>query len=125
DLIRKLDIRQSTFHELFSGREDMVKQAILFDIEVENRRQMDLLSKASNPVEGVMTLLLDGIKVIKQVNPVYIGDLQKYPEAWHMSMQNVIDNNRHINAEILNRGILQGYFRKDLNLQLVTKIIIE
>src|SRR5690606_13955798 len=45
DLIRKLDIRQSTFHELFSGREDMVKQAILFDIEVENRRQMDLLSK--------------------------------------------------------------------------------
>lgn len=125
DLIRKLDIRQSTFHELFSSRENMVKQVILYDIELENRRQQELLAKASNPVEEIMLLLQDGAKTIKQINPVYIGDLQKYPEAWQISMQNLIDNNQHVNAEILNRGILQGYFRKDINLQLVTKIILE
>ncbi|SIQ68920.1 TetR/AcrR family transcriptional regulator [Pontibacter lucknowensis] len=125
DLIRKLDIRQSTFQELFSSRENMVKQVILYDMEVENRRQMEMLSKATNPVEEIMLLLQDGIRTIKQVNPIYIADLQRYPEAWQLSMQNVIENNQHVNAEILNRGILQGYFRKDINLQLVTKIILE
>lgn len=125
DLISKLDIRQSTFHELFSSRENMVKQVILYEIEVNNRRQAEMLAKATNPVDEIMFLLRDGIEAIRQVNPVYIADLQKYPEAWQMSLQNVADNNQHVNAEILNRGILQGYFRKDINLQLVTKIILE
>ena len=125
DLIRKLDIRQSTFHELFPSRDNMVKQVVQYDIVEDQKRQTNLLSKASNPVEEIMLLLQDGIREIKQVNPVYIGDLQRYPEAWQISMQHVIDNNQHVNAEILNRGILQGYFRKDINLQLVTKIIVE
>ncbi|PKV67280.1 TetR/AcrR family transcriptional regulator [Pontibacter ramchanderi] len=125
ELIRKLDIRQSTFHELFPSRENMVKQVVLHDMEVDRKRQQALLLKATNPVEEIMLLLQDGIHAIKQVNPVYIGDLQQYPEAWQISMQNIIDNNQHVNGEILNRGILQGYFRKDINLQLVTKIIVE
>jgi AcrR family transcriptional regulator len=124
-LIRRLDIRQSTFHELFSSREDMVRQVTQFDIEQQKRAQEELLSKASNPVEEIMLLLIDGIKRIKEVNPIYIGDMQKYPESWQLSMQYISDNNQHVNAEILNRGILQGYFRKDINLQLVTKIILE
>ncbi|MDX5418816.1 MAG: TetR/AcrR family transcriptional regulator [Hymenobacteraceae bacterium] len=124
-LIRKLDIRESTFDELFLSREDMVKQVVLYDIEINNRRQQALLAKASNPVEEIMVLLLDGIRTIREVNPIYIADLNRYPEAWQLSIQNVIDNNQHVNGEILNRGILQGYFRKDINLQLVTKIILE
>lgn len=125
DLIRKLDIRQPTFEELFASREHMVKQVILYSIGFEQRLQDMLLAKASNPVEEIMSLLQNGIKSMKEINPVYIADLQRYPEAWQLSMQNVIDNNQHVNSEILNRGILQGYFRKDINLQLVTKIILE
>jgi hypothetical protein len=125
DLIRKLDIRQSTFEELFLNRENMVKQVVLYSIEQDNRLQDQLLAKATNPIEEIMSLLQNGIRTIKEINPVYIADLQRYPEAWQLSMQNVIDNNQHVNAEILNRGILQGYFRKDINLQLVTKIILE
>jgi AcrR family transcriptional regulator len=125
DLIRKLDIRKSSFHELFSSRADMVKQVTLFDIEEQKREQSILLAKATNPIEEIMMLLHDGIKKIREVSPAYIADMQKYPEAWQLSMQHVADNNQHVNAEILNRGILEGYFRKDINLQLVTKIILE
>ena len=125
DLIKLLDIRQSTFKELFSSREDMVKQVTLFDIEQQKQEQVQLLSKAANPVEEIMMILLDGIKRIREINPVFIADMQSYPEAWQLSLQYVSDNNQHVNAEILNRGILQGYFRKDINLHLVTKIILE
>jgi AcrR family transcriptional regulator len=125
DLIRKLDIRKSSFHELFSSRADMVKQVTLFDIEEQKREQSILLAKATNPIEEIMMLLHDGIKKIREVSPAYIADMQHYPEAWQLSMQYIADNNQHVNAEILNRGILEGYFRKDINLQLVTKIILE
>lgn len=125
ELIKMLDIRQSTFEELFKGRADMVRQVVLFDIEQQKQEQAEHLAKAHNPVEEIMMVLLDGINTLREVNPVFISDMQKYPEAWQLSLQHLSDNNRHVNAEILNRGILQGYFRKDINLQLVTKIILE
>lgn len=125
EIIRKLDIRPATFHELFADKEDMVRQVIQFDIEQQKREQAELLAKAANPVEEIMSLLVNGIDKMKQINPVYIMDLQKYPDAWNLSINHVTDNNKKVNAEILNRGILQGYFRKDINLQLVTKIILE
>ncbi|MFD2246792.1 TetR/AcrR family transcriptional regulator [Pontibacter ruber] len=125
DLIRILDIRQTTFKELFSSRADMVKQVVLLDIEQQKREQTQLLAKAANPVEEFMLLLQDGIRRIREINPVFIGDMQRYPEAWKMSMEHVSSNNQQVNADILNRGILEGYFRKDINLQVVTKIILE
>ncbi|NDK54916.1 TetR/AcrR family transcriptional regulator [Pontibacter fetidus] len=125
DIIRKLDIRQSTYHELFASKQDMVLQVVRYDIEQQNQKQKDLLKTANNPVEEIMLLLADGIKSMKEISPVYIADLQLYPEAWRASLENVTNNNQQVNAEILNRGILQGYFRRDINLQLVTKIILE
>lgn len=125
ELIRKLDIRQSTFNELFRDRADMVRQVTLFDIEEQKRDQAQMLANANSPVEEIMMLLQDGIKKIREINPVFITDMQNYPEAWQLSMEHVSSNNQHVNADILNRGILQGYFRKDINLQLVTKIILE
>lgn len=125
DFIRKLDIRSSTYKELFSSRADMVRQVTLFDIEQQKQDQAQMLAKANNPIEEIMMLLLDGIKKIREINPVYIADMQRYPEAWQLSMDHVSSNNQYVNADILNRGILQGYFRKDINLQLVTKIILE
>ena len=125
DIIRKLDIRQSTYHELFANKQDMVLQVVKLDIEQQNQKQQELLGTATNPVEEIMLLLVDGIKTMKEINPVYISDLQLYPDAWQVSMDNLVNNNQQVNAEILNRGILEGYFRRDINLQLVTKIILE
>ncbi|GAB3203058.1 AcrR family transcriptional regulator [Pontibacter aydingkolensis] len=125
DIIRKLDIRASTFHELFSSKENMVLQVTRFDIEQQKREKAELLAKATNPVEEIMLLLVNGINKMNQINPVFIADLQKFPEAWQETIEYVTTDNQQVNAEILNRGVLGGYFRKDLNLQLVTKIILE
>lgn len=126
DLIRKLDIRKSTFHELFPSKAAMVKKVTLFDIEVQKKEQVALLARARNPVEEIMLLLQDGISRLKEVNPVLIKDMQQhYPEAWAITNDFLSNHSQHVNAEIINRGILQGYFRKDINLQLVTKIILE
>ncbi len=125
DIIRKLDIRQSTFHELFADKKDMVMQVTRYDIEQRKRRQDEILAKANNPVEQIMCLLQDGIKSMREINPVYIMDMQQYPDAWQYSINYISENNQQVNAEILNRGVVEGYFRKDINLQLVTKIIFE
>jgi hypothetical protein len=126
DFIRKLDIRKSTYHELFASKAAMVKKVTLFDIEAQKREQVEMLLRAANPVEEIMLLLKNGISKLGQVNPHMISDIQQYyPESWGIIYDYFSNYSQHVNAEIINRGILQGYFRKDINLQLVTKIILE
>lgn len=126
DIIRKAGIPGPTYQELFFSKADMVKQVMLFDIEAQKREQAQLLAKARNPVEEIMILLQNGISKLKIINPIMISDLQQhYPDSWALTHDYFTNYSHHQNSQILNKGILQGYFRKDINLQLVTKIIME
>ncbi|TXK51311.1 TetR/AcrR family transcriptional regulator [Pontibacter qinzhouensis] len=125
DIIKRLDIRHSTFQELFSSKADMVLKVVRFDIKEQERQQARLLANAQDPVEEVMLLLQDGIKNIQQTNPQYVLDLQQhYEEVWLMCLEYLNSNSYHLISEIINRGILQGLFRKDINIELVTRIIL-
>jgi len=126
DLIRKLDIRSSTYHELFSGKTDMVNQVVRFDLEQQKKEHARFMAAAKNPIEEIMLLLQDGINNIKQTNPLYIIDLQQhYPKIWQLALDHFNTYSYHQISGIINNGILQNLFRRDINLQLVTKIILE
>lgn len=126
DILIKAGIPGSTYQELFFSKAHMVKHVMLYDIEAQKREQAQLLANARNPVEEIMILLQNGISKLKTINPIMISDLQQhYPESWALTYDYLTNYSNHQNSQILNRGILQGYFRKDINLQLVTKIIME
>ncbi|MBF9253040.1 TetR/AcrR family transcriptional regulator [Pontibacter sp. 172403-2] len=126
DIIRKLDIRPTTYQELFSGKADMVKQVARFDMEQQRREHDRFLATAQSPIEEIMLLLQDGINNIKQTSPLYIMDLQRhYPEVWQLALDHLNSYSYHQISGIINNGILQNLFRRDINIQLVTKIILE
>ena len=126
DIIRMLDIRQSTFSELFASKADMVKQVTEYDIATQKKEIEQLLAKARNPVDEIMLLLQNGISKLGEINPLLISEMQQqYPDAWALSLDYLSNYSQQLNADILNKGILQGFFRKDINIQLVTKIILE
>lgn len=126
DILRKVGISGATYQEMFSSKAEMVRQVIIFNTESQKQQQVQLLASARNPVEEIMMLLQNGISTLKTTSPVFISDLQQhYPQSWAITYDYLTNYSHHQNSMILNRGILQGYFRKDINLQLVTKIIME
>lgn len=126
ELRDKLDISQATYNELFSGKEDLVRQTVIFDLEQQKSAHKKLLKNTTNPIEEILILLQDGIQNMQQTNPQYVVDLQKgYPAAWEIALNHLNTYSYHQIYDILNRGVQEGLFRKDLNLQLVTKIILE
>ncbi|RIJ37582.1 TetR/AcrR family transcriptional regulator [Pontibacter oryzae] len=125
-LVQRLGIQESQYKGLFSSREDMVRQVILFDLRQQELRDEEMLKRTTNSVEEIMMLLQNGIEDLKKLNPAYIIDLQQYfPEVWQLCLEHLSSYNYYLNLNIINKGILQGYFRKDINLQLVVKIIME
>lgn len=126
ELIKQLDIRPSTFQELFPNKSEMVNQVIRYNNEQQKREQGKLLATAQSPVEEIIVLLIDGIKELQSINPQYVYDLQNnYPEGWEIRMGHLNTYSYHQLYDILNKGIMDSLFRRDINIQLVVKIILE
>lgn len=121
-----LDISQATFREIFSDLDDFVNQVILFDTERQKTEHRQLLANSQSAVEDIMLLLQNGVKQVKQVNPILYQQLQEdYPQAWQLAQEHLSTYSYPQLHEIINNGVLEGNFRKDINIQLVTKIIME
>ncbi|WP_439880785.1 TetR/AcrR family transcriptional regulator [Pontibacter sp. MBLB2868] len=125
-LIRKLDIRESSYNEMFKSKTELVRETVLFDIDTQEKGKERILALAQNPVEEIMLLLQDGLDNLQSMNPLYFVDLQQsYPEIWKLCLDHLNSHSYHQISDIINRGIIESLFRKDVNLQLVTKIILE
>jgi len=126
ELIKQLDIRATTFQELFPNRVEMVNKVIRYNNELQKIEHARLLVNAQNPIEEIVLLLKDGIRELQLVSPQYFRDIQQnYPEAWKIGLEHLNTYSYHQLSEILNNGIVEGLFRKDINIQLVVKIILE
>ena len=125
-LLQKLDISAATYREMFDSKEDLLKQMVHFDIQMQKERNIRINKKATNAIEELLMRLEEGIKTLKEMNPAYFIDLmQHYPETWQIYMNNMDTSSNIETSALINRGVLEGHFRKDLNIQLVTKIMLE
>ena len=125
-MIQKLGISQATFREIFSDLEDMVTQVMAYDSELQIQEHRRLLANSASAVEDLLFLLKEGIDNLKKTNPALFTQLQQhYPKAWANSLEHVNSYSYPKVHDILNKGVLEGAFRHDINIQLVTKIIFE
>jgi AcrR family transcriptional regulator len=125
-MMQQLHISQATFKELFAGIEDMVTQVATYDAEVQEAKHRQLLAKSASAVEDIMILLQDGIEELKNTNPILYSQLQeRYPAAWEIAQGHLHSYSYPQITGILNKGVLEGHFRRDINIQLVTKVILE
>ncbi|KAA9333101.1 TetR/AcrR family transcriptional regulator [Hymenobacter busanensis] len=121
----KLDVSPATFREMFRDKADLVLQVTQYDIARQKRVHAALFAQEPNAIKRLLSLLEIGIKDLRQVSPQYIADIQKYPEAWDLALDHLTNYSGPQMHQILNDGVLQKMIRGDINIGLVTKIILE
>lgn len=126
-LISALNISPATFREMFHDKRDLVMQVTLHDIERQKREHAELFAGVSNPVGRLLSLLEMGIRDLRKITaPTYFSDLiQHYPEAWEVAQQHLMNYSYPQLNSLLNEGVMQKLLRGDINIGLVSKIIIE
>ncbi|MES2766775.1 MAG: TetR/AcrR family transcriptional regulator [Bacteroidota bacterium] len=126
ELFEGLKISPNAFYSMFRNKEDLLEKAVRHNIKRDREIHEDLRSKSKNAVEELMSLLRHGVNVIKNISPVYINDLVNYyPGIMRIGVQNMQDYTLDLYSTIINRGIKEGLFRSDINIQIVTRVIME
>ena len=122
EISRELGMSKKTIYQYYREKDDLVNQ--LLDVELKSQeRQFDEVSEKSKDAVHEMLLISGMMRQLMQgINPMFFLDLQKfYPSGFkrfqkfkeECGYQNLLRN--------LKRGISQGLYREDLDLEIVAR----
>ena len=121
DLAAELGISKRTLYEIFKD-----KETLLFEgIKVYNDRKREYLHSYAEEGHHVIDIIMEvyrmKVEEVRAVNPAFYIDLMKYPRLDH-HMKEIQQQSREGFISFMERGMNEGYFRSDVNIQLIPHI---
>ena len=121
-----LNLNTPIFPELFRDKEDLVLQAIEFNLNNLDVFPAHIMERAANPVEEIILMFKCCADQVEHVHPGFFIQIQYlYPSAWNIYQRHLQINYYYQFYDLINEGIRQKLFRHDINLEIVTKLLIE
>jgi len=126
DIARDLGMSKKTIYQHFKDKNELVFASIKNLLE-ELRKNIELNRvKASNAVEEAFAIVTHLQSMLSKINPMIFYDIQKYHgEVWSLFkdfryayMKGCLLNN-------LKWGVAEGYFRKELNQEIISELRLE
>ncbi len=123
DIAVSLGISKRTVYEVFKDKTELIETCLRYLSEKQEERNHKVMAASANVVEAIITSMKDGIKAINAINPVFFYDIRKYyPKIWTTLYEENQKRNYNNIYRQLRKGINEGLFRKDINVDIVTKL---
>jgi len=121
-----LGISKRTVYENFRDKTDLVYTCLdTLAKEHENKNHI-IITTPCNVIETIFSFMREGIKAMTSINPVFFFDMKKYyPKKWNEIQEANVKNAFSLTRNLLNKGIKEDLFRKDINISIVAKLFHE
>ena|SRR5579863_3231320 len=125
EIAKEMGMSKKTIYQYVENKSELVKLT-LQDYLAEERQQVeDILRNSSNSVEQMIKMIEYLLQVVREFNTSAIYDLQKYyPEAWNIYNEYRFNYMRACINDNLRNGVKQGYYRKDLDTDIISRIYV-
>jgi len=120
----ELGMSKRTIYEIFKDKDALVKDCLetMHDHYV-NELQI-ITSDAPNAIEALYRLSQHGEKKKAETNRLFFEDIRKlYPSQWRSLQDKIKPGEGSLSCSILKKGIEEGIFRDDINLNIVDTFI--
>ena len=125
DIARELKISKKTLYQFVTDKADLVCKTITQHCALEEKITSQILEQYENAIDELVGITMHVSEQLQQIHPSIHYDLEKYyPDAWKVFNDH---KERHIFKCVsgnLTQGILQGLYRKNLNVPIIAKIYI-
>jgi AcrR family transcriptional regulator len=126
DLSRKLGISKKTIYLHFSDKDALVKSVVERVLTTNTKLHIQERTKSINAIhEEFLIIELMGT-LFKTMNPSILFDMQKYyPDAFVYFLQHKNNIIKGMIRENLQRGLEEGLYREEINLDILTRYRVE
>lgn len=125
DISSKLGISKKTLYNYVTDKNDLVLKCIDLHINTNECEMSEVCQGCDNAIEELISFSKFAGEKMSAIHPSIFYDLQKYhPEAWNKL--NAFEENTILNVtkNNLKRGIEEGLFRDDLNVNVIAQIYL-
>lgn len=124
DLASSLGISKRTLYENFKDKEDILRQ-YLERIKEERVCKINLLNEKSANIIEVFLYFIDMHKNENLPSIRFFQDIERYYPAIHKEILDNVEKNKEYMKEALKQGVVDGYIRKELNIDIAAFLVEE
>lgn len=125
DIVRACNVSKKSLYELFGNKEGIIHSALITDCKSHQNKLESVTEDAENAIDEMFLLQNFFSQRFKNLNPALIYDLTKYYNEIHRESDVKKEANflQFMENNLL-RGIKEGYYRKEIPLDVVSKLWI-
>ena len=121
DIAKSLNISKRTLYEIYENKEVLLFECLKSAKSASQQEMMLIATQQANVMDIILTIYRSKIAQLQKINPQFYSDLEKYPELQSF-LEEQHDKDRSQLKNFLNRGIEEGYFKGDINIDIITNI---
>ena len=122
DVVRKLGISKRTLYEIYENKEDLLFEGVK---KYRKQQELDLLavvSASKNVIDVLLYVYQETMEEFHKTVPQFYMDLVKYPKVMSFLEVDRQKKQEHL-QEFLQRGVQEGYFRKDVDFDIAAILL--
>lgn len=125
DLARDLGISKKTIYQYVKNKRDLITQVLINHVEME-KSYIDKVNKEAKDAVGALLLTAEMVKEqLRSLSPTTLYDLQKYyKKEWDLLHEFQYEHIYKCTRENIVRGIEEGLYREDLDIDIISKIYV-
>ena len=118
DIARQLSISKRTLYELYENKETVLCEGVRYFHSKREQHMKELVQRGKSVIDIVLEAYRQRLEELRGTSSQFYDDLKKYPRV----LEILEDNKRHNHqrfVDFLHRGVEEGYFRSDLDYDIV------
>ena len=125
-LAGQLGMSKRTIYEAFRDKDELLDGVLAWMAEKQHELFADIMQGSENVIEAIFKILDVMTEHFRNMSPAFVLDVKKY----YGDLMTKISDSGSIpyygdNTDILLRGIKEGFFRKDIDISITNKCLIE
>jgi AcrR family transcriptional regulator len=127
DIAKELGMSKRTLYEIFENKNKLIYECIFLLVEEEKEKMSYYLSKnSSNIIEELFPLCnIDIYNMMKEFRYIFQDVKRYYPEIFDKIIANHLEHYRSHISKVIDKGVKQNNFRKDINVGIVTAFLFD
>lgn len=126
DIARHLSISKKTIYDYHKDKDALVLEVTLSEMNDQKCGIDNISNNSSDVIEEMLKMSEFMQQTVSRINPTLLFDMRKYhPIAWREFQAHKKTNIGNSIHESMQKGIEQGYFRKDINLNILVLLRLE
>lgn len=125
-LANRMGISKRTIYEVFKDKDELLQGVLKWMVNRQHEVMKKILNESENVIEAIFKMLDLMRNHFQNMSPAFLLDMKRYRKE---ILKKLAEKNElpyaENNTELLERGIREGIFRNDINIEITNKCLFE